>query len=74
MWECRELNSVHGHIKFQNVQFNYPSQLDVVIFQSLSIDIPASKMVAIVGGSGLKKSGKLTIVFLIERFYDPSGG
>jgi ATP-binding cassette subfamily B (MDR/TAP) protein 1 len=68
---AKELDSVQGHIEFRNVQFSYPSRPDVVIFRSLSIDIPASKTVAIVGGSG---SGKSTIVSLIERFYDPSGG
>jgi ATP-binding cassette subfamily B (MDR/TAP) protein 1 len=69
--EGSELSSVEGHIEFRNVRFSYPSRPDVVIFQSLSIDIPASKTVAIVGGSG---SGKSTVVSLIERFYDPSGG
>ena len=69
--EGTELSSVEGHIEFRNVQFSYPSRPDVVIFQNLSIDITASKTVAIVGGSG---SGKSTVVSLIERYYDPSGG
>ena len=69
--DAKVLSSVQGHIEFRNVQFSYPSRPDVIIFRSLSLDIPASRTVAIVGGSG---SGKSTVVSLIERFYDPSGG
>jgi ATP-binding cassette subfamily B (MDR/TAP) protein 1 len=69
--DAKELSSVQGHIEFRNVQFSYPSRPDVIIFRDFSLDIPASKTVAIVGGSG---SGKSTVVSLIERFYDPSGG
>uniref|UniRef100_A0A7I4E2T3 Uncharacterized protein n=1 Tax=Physcomitrium patens TaxID=3218 RepID=A0A7I4E2T3_PHYPA len=68
---AKELSSVHGRIEFRNVQFSYPSRPDVVIFRNFSLDIPASKTVAIVGGSG---SGKSTVVSLIERFYDPNEG
>ncbi|KAG0586096.1 hypothetical protein KC19_2G063800 [Ceratodon purpureus] len=69
--DAKELSSVQGHIEFRNVQFSYPSRPDVPIFSDFSLDIPASRTVAIVGGSG---SGKSTVVSLIERFYDPSGG
>lgn len=68
---AKELSSVQGRIEFRNVQFSYPSRPDVVIFRNFSLDIPASKTVAIVGGSG---SGKSTVVSLIERFYDPNEG
>ncbi|KAG0587384.1 hypothetical protein KC19_2G160800 [Ceratodon purpureus] len=67
----KELKSVKGHIEFRNIEFSYPSRPDAVIFRNFSIDIPASKTMAIVGRSG---SGKSTVVSLIERFYDPSGG
>lgn len=69
--DAKELSSVQGHLEFRNVRFSYPSRPDVVIFNNFSIDIAASKTVAIVGGSG---SGKSTVVSLIERFYDPLGG
>lgn len=54
-----------------NVVISGPSRPDVVIFNKFCIDIPAGKIVALVGGSG---SGKSTIISLIERFYEPLSG
>ncbi|CAK9309521.1 unnamed protein product [Citrullus colocynthis] len=67
----RKLNKLDGHIQFKDVIFSYPSRLDVIIFNKLSLDIPAGKIVALVGGSG---SGKSTVISLIERFYEPLSG
>lgn len=64
----RKLNRLEGHIQFNNVSFSYPSRPEVTIFDKLSLDIPAGKIVALVGGSG---SGKSTVISLIERFYEP---
>ncbi|KAJ4952927.1 hypothetical protein NE237_029759 [Protea cynaroides] len=67
----RTLKQVEGHIQFKDVCFSYPSRPDVVIFDKLSLDVPAGKIVALVGGSG---SGKSTVISLIERFYEPFCG
>lgn len=67
----RKLNRLEGHIQFNNVTFSYPSRPEVTIFDKLSLDIPAGKIVALVGGSG---SGKSTVISLIERFYEPLSG
>ncbi|KAL0329062.1 UNVERIFIED_CONTAM: ABC transporter B family member 2 [Sesamum radiatum] len=67
----RKLSKVDGHIQFKNVMFSYPSRPDVLIFNKLCLDIPAGKIVALVGGSG---SGKSTVISLIERFYEPLSG
>lgn len=60
-----------GHLRFEHVSFAYPSRPDTMVLRDINLDIPAGKFVAIVGASG---SGKSTILSLLERFYDPSGG
>lgn len=67
----RKLDKHEGHIQFKDVSFSYPSRTDVSIFDKLNLDIPAGKIVALVGGSG---SGKSTVISLIERFYEPLAG
>ncbi|KAL4503074.1 hypothetical protein ABPG72_014303 [Tetrahymena utriculariae] len=62
---------INGEIKFENVDFSYPTHLDTKILKNLNISIQANKKTAFVGESG---SGKSTIVQLIERFYDPQQG
>lgn len=60
-----------GHIRFENVEFAYPTRPDNVIFKKLSFDIPAGSNVCIVGPSG---RGKSTIASLLLRFYKPNSG
>uniref|UniRef100_A0A803L624 Uncharacterized protein n=2 Tax=Chenopodium quinoa TaxID=63459 RepID=A0A803L624_CHEQI len=67
----RKLNKVDGHIEFKDVYFSYPSRPEAKIFDKFCLDIPAGKIVALVGGSG---SGKSTVISLIERFYEPLAG
>lgn len=57
-------------IRFNNVNFSYPGS-ERVVFEDLSLFIPAKKSVAIVGENG---SGKTTLLKLICRFYDPNSG
>ncbi|KAA8522033.1 hypothetical protein F0562_012653 [Nyssa sinensis] len=67
----RKLDKLDGHVQFKDVCFGYPSRPDVMILHKLCLDIPAGKIVALVGGNG---SGKSTITSLIERFYEPLAG
>ncbi|XP_031256408.1 ABC transporter B family member 2-like [Pistacia vera] len=67
----RKQDKLYGHIQFKDVSFSYPSRPDVVIFNKFNLDIPAGKIIALVGGSG---SGKSTVISLIERFYEPLSG
>lgn len=58
-------------IDFINISFVYPLRKDHQIYSNLSLKIPLGATVALVGASG---SGKSTVVQLLERFYDRSGG
>ncbi|HUR77542.1 MAG TPA: ABC transporter ATP-binding protein [Acidimicrobiales bacterium] len=60
---------VRGAVKFDNVRFAYSTGGDVL--HDLSLDIPAGETHAIVGSTG---SGKSTVVKLLLRLYEPTGG
>ena len=59
-----------GEIKFEDVSFHYDSK-EIVALKSANISMEGGKMTALVGLSG---AGKSTILSLIPRFYDKSGG
>ncbi|GAB1422290.1 ABC transporter ATP-binding protein [Anaerolineales bacterium] len=64
-----EVDHIHGHIEFKNVEFGYdPEKL---IIRNFSSDIQPGQKIAIVGPTG---AGKTTIVKLLMRFYDVSEG
>lgn len=65
------LQTVVGHLRFNQVQFRYPSRPIVPVLRGLNVRIKAGQSVALVGPSG---SGKSTIVQLIQRMYDPTVG
>ncbi len=62
-------NAVKGAVSFQNVRFGYKP--DDVLMEDLSFDVQPGQTIAIVGPTG---AGKTTIVNLLMRFYDVSGG
>lgn len=64
-----ELSRCQGHVSFENVQFAYAE--DEPVLKDFTVDVPAGKMIAIVGASG---AGKSTLIGLLARFYDPQGG
>ena len=57
-------------IEFENVTFSYPGN-DEVILKDVSFFIPSRAKVALVGKNG---AGKTTVIKLLARFYDPTGG
>ncbi|NIA24867.1 MAG: ATP-binding cassette domain-containing protein [Gammaproteobacteria bacterium] len=61
--------SIQGHIEFDHVEFSYDPGFPVI--EDLSITIPAGRTTAIVGATG---SGKTTLIKLLLRFYDVTGG
>jgi subfamily B ATP-binding cassette protein MsbA len=66
---AREPEALRGEIAFERVQFAYDAGSPVL--QEVSFAIRAGQTVGIVGPTG---SGKSTVVSLIPRFYDASGG
>jgi ATP-binding cassette, subfamily B, multidrug efflux pump len=61
---------VSGHIEFRDVEFRYPGAEDPVL-TNINFSAGPGEITAIVGSTG---SGKSTLVNLIPRFYDVSGG
>jgi len=57
-------------IRFEDVSFSYPG-CDRLALERFNIEIPAGKVVALVGQNG---AGKSTLIKLLCRFYDPSSG
>jgi ATP-binding cassette subfamily B protein len=60
---------VQGTLSFDQVDFNYDSGQSIL--KKVSFNIPAGRSVAIVGSSG---AGKSTMINLIPRLYDVTGG
>lgn len=58
-------------IEFERVTFAYPSRPEVIVLSDFCLKIKGGSMVALVGGSG---SGKSTVIWLMQRFYDPIQG
>jgi len=58
-------------IKFQDVNFSYPSRKDFEVLKSFNLEIKPHEKIGIVGSSG---SGKSTILQLLLRFYDVDSG
>ncbi|CAI0418943.1 unnamed protein product [Linum tenue] len=58
-------------IELKMVTFAYPSRPEVTVLRDFSLKVKGGSMVALVGGSG---SGKSTVIWLVQRFYDPNQG
>ncbi len=60
----------HGYVEFRNVEFRYPGA-EAPVLRAISFTAAPGTTTAIIGSTG---SGKSTLVNLIPRFYDASGG
>ena len=65
-----DLQDVAGEIRFERVSFDYPSS-DRTALRDIDLLVPAGETIAIVGATG---SGKTSLVTLLTRLYDPTGG
>jgi len=63
----------HNRIRFENVSFTYGQNGDESrgILREINLEIRAGEIVAVVGASG---AGKTTLVNLVPRFFDVTGG
>ncbi|MGO2930906.1 ABC transporter ATP-binding protein [Microbacterium sp.] len=62
---------VDAHLERAEEAVDAATQTDRDVLRGVSFDVPRGARVALVGPSG---AGKSTILSLIERFYDPTGG
>ena len=66
---AEELPRVAGRIAFRHVEFRYGDR--EAVLSDVDLVIEPGQVVALVGASG---AGKTSLVNLIPRFYDPTGG
>ena len=66
---AREMSRPSGHVRFENVSFSYGG--DVPALRSVNISAAPGSIIALLGAPG---SGKSTIVNMLPRFYDVTGG
>jgi ATP-binding cassette subfamily B multidrug efflux pump len=70
--DAQPLTQVRGRIEFENVSFSYRSRETLAaVLHGVSFETRPGQVVALLGPTG---SGKSTIISLIPRFYDPTGG
>ncbi len=62
---------LRGDLRFENVQFHYPSRPSAPALTSIDLHLAPGETVALVGPSG---AGKSTILQLIGRYFDPQSG
>ncbi|MEU9952563.1 ABC transporter ATP-binding protein [Streptomyces sp. NPDC047939] len=67
--EPQHVKSLRGDIAFEDVSFAYGGE--EAALTGIDLRIPAGQTVAFVGETG---AGKSTLVKLVARFYDPTGG
>ena len=63
------LTDVHGNVAMENVDFSYVP--DRRLLENLNLSVNAGQKIAIVGPTGC---GKTTLINLLMRFYDVTGG
>ncbi|MDQ6913932.1 MAG: ABC transporter ATP-binding protein/permease, partial [Verrucomicrobiota bacterium] len=63
------ISSTKGAITFDNVDFGYSTEREVL--RGISFGIAPNQIIGIVGGTG---AGKSTLLSLVPRFYDPARG
>ena len=69
--DAKELRRFANAITFEDVSFRYPNVPEAFVLDSITLEVKAGQIVALVGPSG---AGKSTLASLLPRFYDPEKG
>jgi ATP-binding cassette subfamily B protein len=67
--DARDLTQVAGRVRFENVSFAYDPARPIL--RGIDLDVAPGETVAFVGPSG---AGKTSLLALVPRFYDVTGG
>lgn len=67
----KRLENVTGEVEFRNVKFAYPNAPEHEVIHDFSVHVAPGQKVAIVGPTG---AGKTTLVNLLMRFFETTGG
>lgn len=62
------MGAIRGEVRFESVSFSYGAKQ---VLTDIDFSVKAGQTIALLGSTG---SGKSTIISLIPRFYDPTGG
>jgi ATP-binding cassette subfamily B multidrug efflux pump len=65
------VEDIKGHVVFEDVEFSYSEDRGIPVLSGITFKAEPGEAVAILGATG---SGKSTLVHLIPRFYDVTGG
>lgn len=65
----KQLQELTTGVKLQDVHFGYDPQKEIL--HGITLEVAKGKMIALVGPTG---SGKTTVMNLLNRFYDVTGG
>lgn len=69
--KTQRIDNVRGEVEFRHVKFSYPSTPKKEVIHDFSVKVQPGQKVAIVGPTG---AGKTTMVNLLMRFFEPTGG
>lgn len=66
---AKKIGKIQGVVEFKNIDFSYDENTQVL--KDINFKVNKGEKIALVGATG---AGKTTIVSLLSRFYDPTGG
>ncbi|MCC7309232.1 MAG: ABC transporter ATP-binding protein, partial [Acidobacteria bacterium] len=69
--DAAAIRTLSSSIELKDVSFKYENDTTKTIVDGVSLTIPKGSMIALVGESG---GGKSSLIKLVQRLYDPTGG